>query len=517
MFRSFKQQSPHKVSRKKSRHDDQNESLGPTVKQHPTLQMQSVIGNQAMQRMMIQRMPTESSIVATLGKPKKNFGLIKNSTKYRLVLDKVRAYDFYLSSTVLGGDLNAIKGQMQQIMTLLNDVKTSVNAYDGDTGKKAVYMQNLKPQIQQEMNKVSLVVTKYMSGGIPYMKPKLSLVMSGMTQSTPQLYNNNKIGDDKGGSSEVTEYGGANSGYFKKDKNTLYNPAQGGQDPNMMMGLKMQELKQELGEDQGMETFNAMSNEYNIGVDLVGIDSENAHMAKRDVATSRLNQILNQNVIAKAQLAVQHIGDQTVEGSLMEKAKGKSAMKLMEENQVYDPGKKDVKDVNTPNQMNLQDPMLMQSLSKLQFIDLLSFQVDRNRGNYYIQRDQQGNVLGVTGIDNDYSFGTNTGISRWNQELPGISRYVDEDIAKAILELDPDLLRLAMMDLLTDDEINALLERLQKLKQFLKPLYDTGKLLKPNEWTPAIANGLLEEGKSYYSTLVTENNKVKGRHWDGGN
>ncbi|MCA0454586.1 MAG: hypothetical protein LCI00_11500 [Chloroflexi bacterium] len=511
MFRSYKQQTSRKVSRKKHLPDEQTSSPS-SAPQHPTIQMQSLIGNHAMQR-MIQRMPTETVIINTLGKPKKNVGFIKNSTKYKLVLDRVRSYDFYLSSTTLGGDLGAIKGQMQQIITLLNAIKTAVNAYDGDTGKKAAYMLGLKPQIQQEMNKVSLVITKYMTGGIPDMKPKLSLVMSGTNQFTPQLHDKDKLGGDKGGSSEVTEYGGTNSGYFKANKDTLYNPAAGGQDPNMVMGPKMRELKKQLGDDKGMEVFNSMSNEYNIGVDLVGIDPENARMAKRDVATSRLNEILNQNVIAKAQLAVQHIGGQKVEGSLMEKAKGLSAMKLMEQEQVYDPGKKDLKDPNKANQINLQDPMLMQSLSKLQFIDLLSFQVDRNRGNYFIQRDQQGKVLGVTGIDNDYSFGTNSGVSRWNQELPGMSRFVDEDIAKAILELDPELLRLAMMDLLTDTELNALLERLEKLKQFLKPLQDTGKLLKPHEWTPAISQGLLDEQKSYYSTMITENNKVKGRHW----
>ncbi len=515
MFRSYKQQSPRKVSRKKNLVDEQTHSPTPHT-EHPTIQMQALIGNHAMQR-MIQRMPTEASIINTLGRPKKNFGLIKNSTKYKTVLDKVRAYDFYLSSTHLGGDLNAIKGQMQQIMTLLNDVKTAVNAYDGDTGKKAGYMQNLKPQIQVELNKVGLVIAKYMSSGIPYMKPKLSLVMSGMTQPTPQLHDSNKVGNDKGGSSEVTEYGGPNSGYFKGNKDTLYNPAQNGNDPNQAMGDKMIELTEQLGPKKGLETFNAMANEYNIGVDLVGIDPENARMAKRDVATSRLNQILNQNVIAKAQLAVQHSGGQQVEGSLMEKAKGKSGAKLIEKDQFYDPGKGDVKDPNNAKQVNLQDPKLMQSLSKLQFIDLLAFQVDRNRGNYYIQRDNTGKVLGVTGIDNDYSFGTQTGVQRWNQELPGMSRFVDEDIANAILELDPELLRMVMMDLLTDGELNALLERLQKLKQFLKPLKDTGKLLKPNEWTPAISQGLLDEGKSYYSILITENNKAKGRHWDGNN
>jgi hypothetical protein len=385
MFRTLKPQSTRKVSRKKHQPDEQPQSLSPNIS-HPTLQMQSLIGNHAMQR-MIQRMPTESMIIKALGKPKKNFGLIKNSTKYKLVLDKVRAYDFYLAQTALGDNLNAIKGQMQQITTLLNAIKNAVNTYDGDDGKKAAYMQNLKPQIQQEMNKISLVITKYMSGGIPNMKPKLSLVMSGTSQAMPQLRDDNKLGNDKGGSSEVTEYGGSNGGYFKGNKDTLYDPSKETDNVHGAMGIMLVEQKKLLGEKEGMEKFNSLSNEYNIGVDLVGIDSDNARMAKRDVAMSRLNQILNQNIIAKAQLALQHTGGKQVEGSLMEKAKGKSAMKRMEKDQFYDPLKGDTKDTNQPKQINMQDPKLMQSLSKLQIIDLLAFQVDRNQGNYFIQRD----------------------------------------------------------------------------------------------------------------------------------
>jgi hypothetical protein len=178
----------------------------------------------------------------------------------------------------------------------------------------------------------------------------------------------------------------------------------------------------------------------------------------------------------------------------------------------------DVKDQNQPKQVNLQDPKLMQMLSRLQLIDLLAFQVDRNRGNYFIQTDNNGNVIGVTGIDNDYALGTSTKIEGKNQELPGMSRYVDEELAINILNLDPELLRMVMMDLLTEAEIAALLERLQKLQAFLKPLRDQGQLLKPNQWTPAIAKGLLEERKdkysgtqNYYGVLIDENNNSKGR------
>ena len=526
MLKMPKQQSPRRVSRKKHAPDEQTSTIS-TTPIHPTLQLQSLIGNHATQR-MIQRMPTAGTIETALGKPKKDNIFKKNSTKYKLVLDKVRAYDSYLNRTSLGDDMGAIKGQMQQIMTLLNAVKTAVDAYDGDDGRKATYMQNLKPQVQQEMNKVSLVITKYMSSGIPNMKPKLNLVMSGASQVMPQLRDTDKVGNDKGGSSEVTEYGGVNSGYFKGNKDTLYNPGLGLDETmkkserraiiDQTLEDKNSEMVEQFGQTVGNEKFGMIANEHRIGVEMVGIDSENARMAKRDVAMSRLNQILGGGVIAKAQLAVQHTGGQQVEGSLMEKAKGKSALKLIQQDGVYDPNMGDVKDQNQPKQVNLQDPKLMQMLSRLQLIDLLAFQVDRNRGNYFIQTDNNGNVIGVTGIDNDYALGTSTKIEGKNQELPGMSRYVDEELAINILNLDPELLRMVMMDLLTEAEIAALLERLQKLQAFLKPLRDQGQLLKPNQWTPAIAKGLLEERKdkysgtqNYYGVLIDENNNSKGR------
>ena len=180
----------------------------------------------------------------------------------------------------------------------------------------------------------------------------------------------------------------------------------------------------------------------------------------------------------------------------------------------YDPSAGGTKDKT--DQVSLEDPELMRQLSRLQLIDLLALQVDRNRKNYYIQTDGAGKVIGLVGIDNDFSMGTSVNVEGRNQELPGISRYVDEELANAILKLDIEMLKALMQDLLSEAEIGALVSRVKKLQEFLKPLKDQGKLIKPNEWDGAMAKNLLAEkipGKSipknYYSMLVEEAKRKK--------
>lgn len=505
MFRNYKQQSPRKVSRKKSLPDDQSDSLVPAIKQHPTLQMQSLIGNQATQRMIIQRMPTHGSIVGTLGQPKahKTFRgkvIKQNSTKYRAVLDAVKAYDLYISSTALAADKSGKQSQFQHALNLLGTVSTTIGAYEGKKDAKALYFARMKPQVEQEKNKIAVSMIRVINNPVDYSltgQPKLITVIKPDTAVS--LRSGDIVGGERGGTSEVSKMGGSNPGYFKENKATLENWDDDGEAYNRI-------TKGKVGQE-GFNAWNSAQNEKMLGVDLVGIDAANARMAKRDVAMSRLNQLLGANVIAKAELAVMHGGGGKKEGSLMEDAskKGVSAFKTAKEGS-YDPSKGGERGTN----VNLQDPELMRQLSRLQLIDLLAFQVDRNTKNYYIQTDRGGNVIGIVGIDNDFSLGTNTDIEGKNQELPGISRYVDEELATAILNVDVEMLKALMADLLSEAEINALVERLRKLQAFLQPLKDNGQLLKPNQWTPAIAQNLLDEKaegktvtKSYYSQFVS--------------
>ncbi|MBK8964127.1 MAG: hypothetical protein IPM75_13870 [Candidatus Competibacteraceae bacterium] len=72
-------------------------------------------------------------------------------------------------------------------------------------------------------------------------------------------------------------------------------------------------------------------------------------------------------------------------GIVMEMAQGKS-------------GKKTEKEL-------FNDPVVRRELTKLQWLDSLTGQVDRHSENYFIETDADGRGKRVIGIDNDLSFG----------------------------------------------------------------------------------------------------------------
>jgi hypothetical protein len=208
------------------------------------------------------------------------------------------------------------------------------------------------------------------------------------------------------------------------------------------------------------------------------------HLAKRDVAMYRLDQLLNVGIIAPTKLALMKSKEEYKLGSLMKAAEGTQAGEV-----AWDT-------------VNQQGGELQRLLSRLQLLDILAHQVDRNPGNFFLQF-QGGEVTHITGIDNDMAFGKLAqDISRGFQEYPGVSKYVDKDLAQAILKLAPKDLGDAMRGLLSDDEIDALIGRLKQLQIHLKKLSDQDRLLSPDQWSKATAQGLIDEGASYYAILA---------------
>ena len=310
-------------------------------------------------------------------------------------------------------------------------------------------------------------------------------------------------GTDKGGTNEVskvTQKG--QEGFFKGNQNAITSIE------NIdHAGISYTDAANETENFKGANT-NAVMNSYNVPADA-GIFDETENRtfmegnrgvyerdidmqtSKRDVATSRLNDLLGANIIAKAELAFRKLESGALQqGSLMEAAQGKTLSKTN-----FDINK----DAVEGQQVGFENPGFQRALSRLQLIDALCGQVDRNMSNFYLQFDTSGNVIGLTGIDNDMSFGKmRTGLGA-SFNFPGISKFVDEALANRIIDLDPQLVKAAVTGLLSDAEIDALLQRLQKLKTHLSDLKSQNKLLKPSGWNTATAQGMLEEKTNYYS------------------
>ena len=161
---------------------------------------------------------------------------------------------------------------------------------------------------------------------------------------------------------------------------------------------------------------------------------------------------------------------------------------------------------NNGPQIDIFDSGLQRHLSRLQIIDILARQVDRNQANFWLQTDENGHVTKVTGIDNDMSFGSREtsidSIKGMGVEYPGLSAFVDKDIAMRILKVKPTDIIYILSGLLPEAEIVQTVSRLSQMQIYLQQLLEKGKLLEPHQWNEATAKGLINEGKSYYQKLA---------------
>lgn len=230
-----------------------------------------------------------------------------------------------------------------------------------------------------------------------------------------------------------------------------------------------------------------------------GINLQDLRSSQREVAMSRLATLLGSDLISKATLALRKTGSNPPQlGSVAPEAPGKDITKYnIVANAQQHPGPADT--------IRKDDPTLLSKLSGLLLIDFLAGQVDRHQGNYMIHVNSQGQVIGITGIDNDMSFGTrnaNELAAQGGRELPPIGIYFDEDMANRILTLEAPMLRAAMTDLLNPAEIQALIQRLNVLKAKLRDAQAANKLLQPNQWAQFIASAPNDFDNSHYAKQV---------------
>ena len=216
----------------------------------------------------------------------------------------------------------------------------------------------------------------------------------------------------------------------------------------------------------------------------VGMTSDDPNIVGRNLATYAVAKLLGADVIAPTWAARHEHEGAEVWGIVMEKIKGKS-------------GKEEAAEA-------ANDPKVKQGLSNLYLLDQICGQVDRHKGNYIIQRDSEGVITGVKGIDNDLAFGKEyrdykvvgrggdlsamdarvcrdyvAGLSAG--ELEGIDREMAEKIVR--LAGEPTPLAAAIAIFLTQEEVDATLDRLKSLGEFLRPLLASNDARIKSSWS----------------------------------
>ena len=294
-----------------------------------------------------------------------------------------------------------------------------------------------------------------------------------------------------------------------------------------------------------------------------GISTERPAMEQRNVAVHKIDQHLGMGVVPRAEVGVHDVGGQQRMGLVMSFAPGQSPQKLGDVVQPLSPEKhrelssdpmlakayameKGFKDgqivdggirlVNSTQydevdergrpvfdddgnpvmtskedpsvlDFDFSDPVLREKTTDLQWLDALCGQVDRHAGNYIVQRDQQGQVTGVTGIDNDFAFGA---VLQDPNDVNGpafkqrtgefacpfngcvLPQAVSTKTATALLALTPDKLAELMGPGLTPEEVAAAKNRLGIMQTYIRDLQTKGQVIdKTEDWGSERVGALL--------------------------
>ena len=215
-------------------------------------------------------------------------------------------------------------------------------------------------------------------------------------------------------------------------------------------------------------------------------EGESLNLSKRNVATSRLADLLGLgDLVAKSETATLADADGTSRsGNLMQTARGQEVKSFVVDQFIdqYTGEMAHADNIFTfrPFEANMDDkvtPEFMQSLMSLQVLDNLAAQVDRHSANYFAEI-KDGKLGRVQGIDNDFSFTSNTlehaksgfdSIGTYGKHILDKNGdlavpYMDRSLAERITALDEQVLRDVMADILEPWAIDTLCIRFTKIK-----------------------------------------------------
>ena len=394
-------------------------------------------------------------------------------------------FNRYMQETI-GRDPSEIRDQVRRIHNVLEDLQVKAAPYqDKHTGffgrdSKAMQFAHLPAEAKMAQS-VVIHRGKYWSEKSTKTaeRPKWIDVMP--TDMNTQVLDLDKLGAKKkgkakGGLNEVTKFEtkGGYTGYFKKDKKEVDH----WYDANEP--IKQPKVGPEWRDKMTFDEY-FLTRQY-------GMSPDDPHFARKATASARIDKLLGTNVLADTHMATKTVGGKKIFGSFQKDAGGQEftkADKVLNKSKETDPA---------DGKLSMADARLQREMAKLGLVDALCGQIDRHGNNIFVQQNAKGNLTGLKGIDHDLSFPTkNFDVTKETNKYKGLAKYMDRDAAEALLALEPSILRNILKDLLTDEEIEATIERLNALKQAVKQMTLVGK----GGWDRGKADKDAAHGKGY--------------------
>lgn len=206
--------------------------------------------------------------------------------------------------------------------------------------------------------------------------------------------------------------------------------------------------------------------------------AKDINLTAHNIATSRVAEMIGLgHLIAHSEKMVVRSGDKTMTGCFMEFARG------------IDPSSNDPNAIQKLSEVELSlNPSFTRDLAGLEILDILCAQKDRHANNLFYQLsepDERGKreIIGLQGIDNDLAFGmAEQSENNWraaHQKWERDNIFIDKDVADKIRKLDDAALDFALGDLLNEQQMKRMKERVHHFQTHLnKHMVE----VRENEW-----------------------------------
>lgn len=224
-------------------------------------------------------------------------------------------------------------------------------------------------------------------------------------------------------------------------------------------GIDVDQVKTSIGQ-KGLNTLaKSMRDEvFSVAIKTTEVEmTDKCRIDKKNTGMSIIADLLGiSRVVCHAQSMKLKTGDgQYVDGTFMAMAKG------------VDPNYPTREGIRA-GKHSLDHGSGLEDIADLQVLDYLGLNVDRHAGNMFYQFDEDGYLIGVQGIDNDTSLGTDVPQKMKerirNSNVPMSMGVISKKTADRIMALKPEELAFALRGTIDEESIDACVMRLRVMK-----------------------------------------------------
>lgn len=152
-------------------------------------------------------------------------------------------------------------------------------------------------------------------------------------------------------------------------------------------------------------------------------------------------------------------------------------------------------------------------LLRMQLILMMVMPEDRDlmqiMGNPVVMvNDITNSIRGVTGLENSTELDGLTGkLDMRMEELPPLARFLTEEQAKLMMDLEPEMFGIMLEDMLPPDQIEEIVRSMKIFIKQLKMMVIKGHILKRPRWDEARRRGMFnKDSASFDQVILTMNN-----------